>query len=92
MFAKPIAVNFIVGSMTTYKGKPPVFNVMHVDPETMLPVDFETHVFDLVKANADDVPEWHLKYNYRDFFQLKDLSPQSFMDHSNRIYFNETAA
>jgi hypothetical protein len=44
-------MNFIVGSATTYKGKPPSFNVMYVDPETMLPIDFETHTFDLEHAN-----------------------------------------
>lgn len=58
-------MNFIVGSATTYKGKPPSFNVMYVDPETKLPIDFETHTFDLDHANRYDQPKWDLKYNYR---------------------------
>jgi hypothetical protein len=29
---------------------------MYVDPETMLPIDFETHVFDLDNANKYDKP------------------------------------
>ena len=73
-------MNFVVGSVTTYKGKPPSFNVINVDPETLLPIDFETHTFDLDYANKFDFPIWSLKYNYRDHFNLNDLSPQSFFN------------
>lgn len=48
---KPIGVNFISGSGTTYQGKPPSFNVVYLDPETMLPIDYESYAFDLDHAN-----------------------------------------
>ena len=48
---KPIGMNFIVGSATTFHGKPQSFNVIYVDPVTVLPVNFETHAFDLNHAN-----------------------------------------
>jgi len=35
---KPIGVNFIIGSGTTFQGKPPSFNVVYIDPVTLLPV------------------------------------------------------
>jgi hypothetical protein len=38
---------------------------MYVDRDTMLPIDFETHAFDLEYANKYDQPKWDLKYNYR---------------------------
>jgi hypothetical protein len=46
-----IGMNFIIGSATTYQGKPPSFNVIYLDPDTMLPIDFETYAFDLDHAN-----------------------------------------
>jgi len=88
---EPIGMNFIVGSVTTYQGKPPSFNVVYLDAETMLPIDYETHVFDLEHANKFDEPKWDLKYNYRTEFGIKDLSPASFFEHSGKILYNETA-
>lgn len=76
-FQQPILLNFIVGSVTTYQGKPPNFNVVYLDPETMLPLDYEIHVFDLEYANLEDKPLWKLKYDYRPLFDMKDLSPES---------------
>lgn len=86
-------MNFIVGSGTTYQGKPPSFNLIYIDPDLMIPVDYESWAFDLDKANSEDKPTWFRKYNYRDTYNLEDLSPRSFMDHSfGQIYRNETAA
>lgn len=56
---KPIGMNFIIGSATTFQGKPPSFNILHIDPVTMLPVDFETIAFDLDHANKFDEPRWN---------------------------------
>ena len=84
---KPILMNYIVSSATTYQGKHPSFNVIYLDPDTMLPVDYESYYMDLTKANAlpdTEKPVWELKYNYRDYFNLEDLSPQSFYDHANQ--------
>lgn len=59
----------------------------------MLPIDYETYAFDLDHANEFDEPIWNLVYDYRKTYNLKDLSPQSFLDHSYfQIQRNETAA
>ena len=55
---QPIGMNFIVGSATTFRGKPPSFNIVYVDPTTMLPVDYETYKFNLDEANAGQEPNW----------------------------------
>lgn len=47
-----------VGSTTTYKGKNPSFNVVYLDPETMVPVDYETYSFDIREANIVGQPSW----------------------------------
>lgn len=83
---KPIGFNFILGSATTYTGKPPSFNIAYLDPETLVPVDFETVAFDLDHANKYDEPRWNVVIDYRKDYNLPDLSPQSFMAHSMKIY------
>lgn len=87
---QPIGVNFIVGSATTFQGKNPSFNVLKMDSETLLPIDFETHNFELVHANKYDDPKWTVKFDYRTFFNLTDLSPRSFLEHAQHMYFNST--
>jgi hypothetical protein len=59
MRKEPIGLNFIVGSGTTYLGKPPSFNVVHLDPDTMIPIDYESWVFDLVTANKENREVWY---------------------------------
>ena len=70
-------MNFIVGSVTTYSWKEPNFNVIYLDPETMLPIDYENYVFDLDLANQFDEPIWNLKFDQKKDFEMEDLSPQS---------------
>ena len=70
-------MNFIVGSVTTYSWKEPNFNVIYLDPETMLPLDYENYVFDLDHANQFDEPIWNLKFDQKKYFEMEDLSPQS---------------
>ena len=89
---QPIGMNFIVGSATTYTAKPQSFNVIHLDPVTMLPVDFFTYAFDLDHANKYDEPRWNLEFNYTRDYDMPDLSPKSFFEHSNKIYYNEEVA
>jgi len=89
---QPIGMNYIVGSATTYQGNTPSFAVMSIDPETMLPVDYKVYAFDLEGANLNDEPNWYLKYNYRDYFNITDLSPQSWYNHSQLILNNEEVA
>ena len=92
-------MNFIVGSAVPYIlpddiGKDPTFQVAYLDPDTLLPLDVETFTFDLQKANKqpDGKPEWYKAYSMKQAYNLKDLSPQSFLDFANDIYVNETAA
>ena len=48
-------MNYIVGSVTSYIGivddeyfgKLPIFDIMYVDPDTLLPIDLEMSSFDL---------------------------------------------
>lgn len=62
-FHEPILMNFIVGSVTPYSSKEPNFNVIYLDPETMLPLDYENYVFELDHANEYDEPIWNMRFN-----------------------------
>lgn len=74
-----INMNFIVGSATTFLGKPPMFDVIYLDPDTMLPVELETYIFNLEYANRLDEPRYELYIDYKKDYGLEDLSPASFM-------------
>lgn len=78
-------MNFIVGSVTTFKGKPPSYDIIYLDPETMLPVELETYAFDLETANKNDTTNWNLYLDYRKDYGMADLSPESFKNLSYRI-------
>lgn len=92
MTGKPILVNFLAGSGTSEIGKEPSFNVILLDPDTMLPVEYQTYAFDLKHANTYDEPIWRLRYNYSETYNLPDLSPSSFYTLSQHILTSEAAA
>jgi hypothetical protein len=69
----------LVSSATTYDAKEPSFNVAYVDPDTMLPVEYETWSFDLDHANKYDEPKWYKNFELKEFFGLENLSPSSLM-------------
>jgi len=61
---KPIGVNYIVGSVTTEHHRPPSFAVIYLDPNSLVPVEYETYVFDLDYANKYDIPKWEFSHSY----------------------------
>ena len=67
------------GSVTAWDSTNPMFVVMDLDAETLLPIDYTVHAFDLEKANKENKPTWgEIKINYREEYQMEDLSPASF--------------
>jgi hypothetical protein len=88
---KPLHMNFIVGSATTFLNKDPSWNIVKMDVKTALPTEFYTYHADIPEANKNDKPNWQMIFNYTDYFGLKNLSPAEFMQASERILFNETA-
>ena len=91
---RPLRMSFMVASATTYQNKPPSFSVMYLDKKTLLPVDYETYYFDLDRANSnlENKPEWKVHHSLRQTYNLKDLSPSSFLKYSAKILSDEKAA
>lgn len=84
-------MNFIVGSMTTFLDKDPSFNMVSMNKDTALPVDFYTYHASIPDANANDKPEWKIIYDYKEIFGLKTLAPGEFLKASEKILWNATA-
>lgn len=54
----------------------------------MLPVKVHTYVYNL----QDEVPAWKWDHELTEYYNMKDLSPSSFDDLSNRILVDEELA
>lgn len=75
---KPIGVNHVEPSLTTFDGNNPSFRALTLDVKTKLPVKIETFTFDITKANKDDeYAKFFLNYDLAKEYGLKDLSPAS---------------
>ena len=72
-------MNFVIGATTTFTHKIPSFNVVYLDKDTLVPVEYQTWALDLDQANRDDNPIWSLRYNWTDTYNLPDMSPKSFL-------------
>lgn len=86
---KPIGLTFQVGAVTTYTNKNPSFNVIELDPKTLLPIDYYVYAMNLTEANKspDQDPDWKVFYDYRKTYNMTDLSPTSWIENiSNQIY------
>jgi len=77
-------MNFVIGSVSPLSStspfdlehyKRPTFNVMEMDPDTLIPVTFKTYSFDIKYANKFNDPKWEINYDFATTYRLPDLSP-----------------
>eukprot|EP00347_Sterkiella_histriomuscorum_P022876 403336826 len=85
---KPIGVQYWASSVSTWYQVNPSFRMIEVDVETMLPVKMSTYSLNLTEDN----PTWNFDHEMTEHYDMKDLSPSSFVDLSNRFLANETTA
>lgn len=90
---KPIGVNHIAPSITTFTGRNPSFRAITLDVKTKLPVKIETYTLDIVKANKDDqFAEFTLHHELSEDYGIPDLSPKSMFDVTTRFKTDEKLA
>mmetsp|Transcript_20969 Transcript_20969/g.20067 ORF Transcript_20969/g.20067 Transcript_20969/m.20067 type:complete len:113 (+) Transcript_20969:1382-1720(+) len=82
----PIGVNFWTGSISTYSNKLPSFRMFEVDAETFLPVKIHTYLLNITEEN----PVWHHDHEFTELYDIKDLSPSS-MDELSERFLNDEA-
>ena len=81
----PIMLNSIGGSLTSWDGLNPMVSVVDLDVETLLPLNIHVYSFDLANANTVGFPEWEHTFDYKQEYGLKDLSPVSMRELSQRF-------
>lgn len=86
--SEAIGVNLISGSGTSGGNRNPAFTVIDWDKEYMVPVNIHTYFMNLTEANAapNSAPVWRVLHDFKDEYQLKDLSPASMQELANRMY------
>eukprot|EP00347_Sterkiella_histriomuscorum_P016021 403354796 len=89
---KNIGVNLIAGSVTSYTNMNPSFNVIEIDEETMLPINYSTYYFNISSANLYNKPEWKILHYFTSNYQIPDLSPDSLFMLANKILNDEKVA
>mmetsp|Transcript_5628 Transcript_5628/g.6362 ORF Transcript_5628/g.6362 Transcript_5628/m.6362 type:complete len:443 (-) Transcript_5628:63-1391(-) len=90
---KPIGVNHLAASMTTFTEMNPSFRVITLDKETMLPIKMETHALNIAKANKnDDDAIFKLDHEMIEEYQMEDLSPSSFLKLADSLKSDEDQA
>lgn len=85
---KSVGLNFWTGSMTTFSFKYPSFRRFIVDADTMVPLKIETYKMEVDAAD----PEFYLDHEMTEYYNLPDLSPQSFDELSERFKDDEELA
>lgn len=90
---KPVGVNFVTSSFTSYSGNNPSFRVVTLDVKTKLPIKIETYTLDLEKANKDDsYAKFVLTHELSKEYNMKDLRPSEILKLSDRLYSDENLA
>lgn len=85
---KPLAVNFVAGSATTYVHINPSFLTLEIDYEYLLPVKAKTYMLNITKANSENKATWEVGIDYLKDYNMSDLSPNSFNKWSEQVRDN----
>mmetsp|Transcript_17938 Transcript_17938/g.30515 ORF Transcript_17938/g.30515 Transcript_17938/m.30515 type:complete len:163 (+) Transcript_17938:1432-1920(+) len=85
-------MSFIAGSMTTFNGRNPTFNVAFLDPKTMLPVEMDVYAFDLDNANRLNKPVWEKILSYVGDKFVDSMEPESFLNRASKVELIEDLA
>ena len=90
---KPIGVNHLGPSFTTFTGRNPSFRVITLDVKTKLPIKVATYSVDLKNANLDDdFAKFVLSHELTEEYNLEDLSPNSIFNLTSRMMSDEQLA
>jgi hypothetical protein len=70
----------------------PSFTVVEFDVETMLPVNIDTHFFNVTLSNEENKAIWAKLYNFQEEYGIEDLSPLSIEALTQKINTEEESA
>jgi len=76
------------GAASTYTELYPTFRRFIVDEQTMLPIKVETYLLNITQEN----PDFELDHEMTQYYNMTDLSPQSYEKLSQEFLDNEELA
>ena len=90
---KPIGVNHLGPSFTTFTGRNPSFRAITLDVKTKLPIKIASYSLNLSKANKDDdFAKFFFAHELTEDYNLEDLSPNSIFNLTSRMMTDESLA
>lgn len=90
---KPINVNHLTPSFTTFTGRNPSFRAITLDVKTKLPVKIQTYTVFLDKANVDDEnAKFVFSHELASEYRMDDLRPSNFLNITTRFMTDEDLA
>jgi hypothetical protein len=87
-----VGINFIPGSLTTFKNVNPQFAVMELDAEFLVPLTMQIYSLNVTNANENNNPKWYLLLDYIKDYQIPDLSPDSLYNLAKKVRTDKTVA
>ena len=84
----PTSFAYVAGSATTSLGNNPAFTVIDFDAEYMVPTNLHTYYMNMTEANLhpDQQPIWTELHDWVGEYGLKDMSPSSILEFTDRLY------
>lgn len=89
--SKPIDIQFISPSVTTYTGVNPSYRLFEVDSESLQVTNYHQYRLNLTHANlnSNSEPEFELVYDFLTEYGLSDMHPDTILDWLNVIKDDE---
>ncbi|WKX89130.1 hypothetical protein Q1695_008631 [Nippostrongylus brasiliensis] len=88
---RPFHFNWITPSITTFSYNNPSYRIYTIDGgysgATYTVLDADTYYGNVTEANLNNKPPvWRLEYSTKEFYNMTDLSPQSWANLSDRLW------
>ena len=89
---KPIGVEYIAGNAGTFDGMDPSVRVYTMHSQEHIPLDFTVYRFDIEESNTRNTPVMKTYSNFREDFDMEDLSPSSHLKLSESFLTDKEVA
>lgn len=78
-------------SVTPFRWSNPSLRLFSYDDATFQPTDYDQYYVNLTRANQENQLTWELEYSARQFWNLTDMSPASWMSVADALLTSNEA-
>ena len=86
--AAPAGVTLSHAALTTYMKGNPSYRIYYMDKPTSLLLDYDQYRFYINQANRQGIIQWKIAYQFKRFYEVPDMSSQSFLTITHRMKVN----